>query len=443
MDSMRFLHSIISSIQSGIQRFFFDSVSRISFVHWMSNCRTARKCSVVSEFDVCQCQELFSSDTISQIHDAISSDSAVLHSQVNHNQMNTRNSISSANCESIPRDAGNCAVNVISNRFGRRKKCKQLVHNLTFCFIFSIRFSTDIRCPALALRFHSTNGLFHPQRTFSRSISLSVGQSKKRTDPEPQNELIKNKGGGKRKFTVGYNNKKIHKTKVMGTANVWRNMTVAEFAKALNIDLGKLRKTSDLSHWVQIDQKLMIIIDYRTRPGGNASCKRCQQYWAQCTHRRLFHLEWYRQKVWIRCEINSGAKFWITAWIGKRNNIIVSHSRTNLILLFLLFRIRIEMCIHDHRHRRNFWNHGHRLSQWWAMWIMVKQHFWIRCVARQWQKAKPVALRSTLAHSPSHWTMANGWHFWIRPVMLHSVRCEREVLIVRISLCWSLPPKMV
>lgn len=112
--------------------------------------------------------------------------------------------------------------------------------NHTFSTDFSlIRFGTDTRFQWSVARLLAKNEFTHFQTKRIQSISLSAcsGAAKKVTDPE--NEVIKNKGGKKRQYTGYVDKKEKSRIKFRGTVDVWRNITVRELAHTLKLDLGK------------------------------------------------------------------------------------------------------------------------------------------------------------------------------------------------------------
>lgn len=110
------------------------------------------------------------------------------------------------------------------------------------CYVFSFfrfRFGTDIRYQWRVSRLLAKNKFEHFQCTRIQPITLSAYSFVvKKTNSE--NEVIKNKGGKKRNYKGYVDRKEKSRIKYLGCADVWRNITVAQLAQAMKIELGML-----------------------------------------------------------------------------------------------------------------------------------------------------------------------------------------------------------
>lgn len=101
------------------------------------------------------------------------------------------------------------------------------------------RFGTDIRSQWNVFRLLAQNKCEYFQCIRIQPIALSACSFvAKKVTPDPEKEVIKNKGGKKSKYGGYVDKKQINRIKFSATIDVWRNITVAELAKAFKVDLG-------------------------------------------------------------------------------------------------------------------------------------------------------------------------------------------------------------
>lgn len=123
-----------------------------------------------------------------------------------------------------------------------RKLSEHRKPNHTFSIFLSlslIRFGTDTRFQWSVARLFAKNEFTHFQTKRIQSISLSACSGAVKKVPDPENEVIKNKGGKKRQYKGYVDKKENNRIKFRGSVEVWRNITVKELAEVLKLDLGK------------------------------------------------------------------------------------------------------------------------------------------------------------------------------------------------------------